>query len=150
MGTPHRGRSLGPSGPAMPKESRKCLPKPLARQGTEKYLPSAVNQRGRERKGRPEIIQKFRVRKWPISSADFPMTPMERAEHHSGPFWEKDFGATPGGPFFSRPLCCTAETTTTTTTQRERKEHFQRETQAPSSPTVDMEMLEKIEEAYLT
>ena len=37
---------------------------------------------------------------WPISSADFPMTPIERAEHHSGPFWEKDFGAISGGPFF--------------------------------------------------
>ena len=65
---------------------------------------SAVNQRGRERKGPPEIIQKF-------SSADFPMTPMERTEHHFGPFWEKDFGAISGGPFFSRPLCFTADKT---------------------------------------
>ena len=29
--------------------------------------------------------------------------------HHFGPFWEKDFGAISGGPFFSRPLCFTAE-----------------------------------------
>ena len=29
------------------------------------------------------------------------MTPMERTEHHFGPFWEKDFGAISGGPFFS-------------------------------------------------
>ena len=72
-------------------------------------LKSAVNQTGRERKGPPEIIQKFCLRKWPISSADFPMTPMERAEHHSGPCWEKDFGAISGGPFFSRPLCSTAD-----------------------------------------
>ena len=39
---------------------------------------SAVKQRGRERKGPPEIIQtKFRLRNWPISSADVPVTPME-------------------------------------------------------------------------
>ena len=50
--------------------------------------------------------QKFRLRKWPISSADFPMTPNE---HHLGPFGEKDFGAISGGPFFYRPLCFTAE-----------------------------------------
>ena len=66
---------------------------------------SAVKLRGRERKGPPEIIQKFRLRKWPISSADFPMTPLER----TGPFWEKDFGAISGSSFFSRPLCFTAE-----------------------------------------
>ena len=45
-----------------------------------------LKQRGRERKGRAEIIQKFRLRNWPISSADFPMTPMEGTEHHFGPF----------------------------------------------------------------
>ena len=33
---------------------------------------SAVKQRGRERKGPPEIVQKYRLRNWPISSADFP------------------------------------------------------------------------------
>ena len=63
-------------------------------------------------KGPPEIIQKFRPRKWPISSADFPMTPMERAEHHFGPFREKDFGAISGGPLFSRRLWFTAEFST--------------------------------------
>ena len=73
------------------------------------YLFSAVKQRGRERKGPPEIIQKFRLRKWPILSADFPRAPMERTEHHFGPFWEKDFGAISGGPFFARPLCFTAD-----------------------------------------
>ena len=72
-------------------------------------LESAVNQRGRERKGPPEIVQKFHLRKRPISSADLPMTPIERAEHHFGPFWEKDFGALSGGPLFSRPLCFTAD-----------------------------------------
>ena len=36
------------------------------------------------------------------------MAPMERIEHHFGPFWEKDFGAISGGPFFSRPLCFTS------------------------------------------
>ena len=37
------------------------------------------------------------------------MTPMGRTEHHFGPFWEKDFGAISGGPFFSRPLCFIAD-----------------------------------------
>ena len=70
---------------------------------------SAVNQRGREREGPPEIIQKFRLRNWPISSADVLMTPMEGTEHHSGLFLKKDFGAISGGPLFSRPLCFTAD-----------------------------------------
>ena len=35
--------------------------------------------------GVPEIIQKFRLRNWLISSADFSMTPMEGTEHHFGP-----------------------------------------------------------------
>ena len=39
---------------------------------------SAVWQRGRERKGPPEIISES----GPIWSADFPMTPMGRTEHH--------------------------------------------------------------------
>ena len=54
---------------------------------------------------------KFRLRNWPISSVDFPMTPMEGTERHFGPFWEKDFGAISSGPLFSRPLCFTAYTT---------------------------------------
>ena len=66
--------------------------------------PFVNSKPGRERKGPPKIIQKFRVRNWPISSADFPMTPMEGTEHHFGPFSEKDFGAISGGPFFSRPF----------------------------------------------
>ena len=32
-----------------------------------------------------EITQKFRLRNWPISSADFPMTPMEGRDR--GTFW---------------------------------------------------------------
>ena len=49
-------------------------------------------------------------KKWPIFERRFPhMTPMERAEHHFGPFWEKDFGAISGGHFFSRPLLFTAD-----------------------------------------
>ena len=48
---------------------------------------SAVEQRGHEIKRTPEIIQKFSLRNWPISSADFPMTPMEGTEHRFfGPF----------------------------------------------------------------
>ena len=50
--------------------------------------------KGPGEKGAPRNhLQKFRLRKWPISSADFRMTPMERTDHHFGPFWEKDFGA---------------------------------------------------------
>ena len=64
---------------------------------------------GRERKGPPGIIQKCRLRNWPVLSADFPMTPMEGTEHHFGPFSEQDFGAISGGPLFSRPLWFTAE-----------------------------------------
>ena len=47
---------------------------------------SAVKQRGRERKGPPEIIQTFRLRNWPISSAAFPVTPMEGTDTVFGPF----------------------------------------------------------------
>ena len=39
--------------------------------------------------------------------------------------------------------------TSTTTTQRARKENLERETLAPSTPTVDMEMLEKLAKPYL-
>ena len=53
-----------------------ALPKLHVR--TQIPSPSAVKQRGQERKGPPEIIQKFRLRNWPISSADFPMTPVDR------------------------------------------------------------------------
>ena len=34
---------------------------------------------------------------------------MEGTERHFGPFWEKEFGAISGGPFFSRPLWFTAD-----------------------------------------
>ena len=75
---------------------------------------STVNRRGRERKGPPEIIQKFRLRKWPISSADFPMTPMEGTEHHFGLLGERrilgPYPAAPSSPGpFVLPLtewCC--------------------------------------------
>ena len=43
-------------------------------------------------KGPPEIIQKFCVRNWPISSAAFPMTHMEGTEQHFGPIQEQHFG----------------------------------------------------------
>ena len=57
-------------------------------------------QRGRERKGLPEIIQIFHL---PILSADFPMTPKDRAPFW--PFFGEGFGATSASPLFSRPLC---------------------------------------------
>ena len=53
---------------------------------------STSNNLSSKTKG-PGVIQKFRLRKRRISSADFPMTP----------------GAISGGPFFSRPLCFTAD-----------------------------------------
>ena len=43
-----------------------------------------------------------------ISSADFPMTPMEGTDTF-WPFLGEGFGAISGGPFFSRPLCFTAD-----------------------------------------
>ena len=52
---------------------------------------SAVNQRGRERKGPPETIQKFRLKKWPISSADFPSRLLWKEQHHFGPFLGEGF-----------------------------------------------------------
>ena len=61
-------------------------------------LSSAVRQRGRERKGPPEIIQKFRLRKWPISSADFPMTPMGRTETVLALFGRRISGQYPAAP----------------------------------------------------
>ena len=39
-----------------------------------------------------------RLRKWPISSADLPMTRMEGAEHHFDLFRRRDFGAISGPP----------------------------------------------------
>ena len=39
----------------------------------------------------PKIAQKCRLRNWPISRADFPMTPMEGTEHHFGPFLGEGF-----------------------------------------------------------
>ena len=39
----------------------------------------------------------------------FPYDSYGRGEHHFGPFWGEDFGAISGSPFFSRPLCVTAE-----------------------------------------
>ena len=53
---------------------------------------SAVKQRGRERKEPSEIIQKFRLRNWPISSADFPMTPMEGTDIIVAPLGEGFWG----------------------------------------------------------
>ena len=47
---------------------------------------SAIKQRRWERKGPSEIIQKFRLRNWPISSADLPITPIKGTEHHFAPF----------------------------------------------------------------
>ena len=71
----------------------------------EKRSDSAVNQRGRERKGPPEIIQKFRLRNWPISSADFPMTPVEGTEHHKlALFRRRILGQYPAAPCSPGPF----------------------------------------------
>ena len=69
-----------------------------ANNGT-RLLVSAVKQRGRERKGTKKKVMKFRLRNWPISSADlFPYDSYGRDRHLFGPFQEKDFGAMSGGP----------------------------------------------------
>ena len=39
-----------------------------------------------------------RLRNWPISSADFPMTPMEGTEHHLALFRRRIFGQHPAAP----------------------------------------------------
>ena len=69
-----------------------------------RFLFLSSKQRGRERKGPPDVIQEFRLRKWLISSADFPSTPMKRLEHYFGPFWEKDFGQHPVAPSSPNPF----------------------------------------------
>ena len=38
---------------------------------------ASASSKGAGRERAPEIIQKFRLRSWPISRADFPMTVME-------------------------------------------------------------------------
>ena len=45
---------------------------------------SATKGPGEE--GAPRNHPEISFRKWPISSADLPMTPMERTDHHFGPF----------------------------------------------------------------
>ena len=84
---------------------RKCSFTLGSAHSTQTFVSNKTKGPGEEG-GPPEIIQKFRLRNWQISSADFPMTPMERAEHHFGSLGEQDFGAISGGPFFSQPLCC--------------------------------------------
>ena len=60
---------------------------------------SAVKQRGRERKGPPEIIQKFRLRKWPISSAYFPVRLLWKEQSPIlALFRRRIFGPISGGP----------------------------------------------------
>ena len=54
--------------------------------GDELLLTGCSQTKGPGERGPPEIIQKFRLRNWSISSADFPMTPMEGTEDHFGSF----------------------------------------------------------------
>ena len=61
---------------------------------------SAVKHRDRERKG----PQRFRLRNWPISSADFPMTPMEGTEHHFGLFRRRILGKYAAAPCSPGPF----------------------------------------------
>ena len=77
--------------------------------GPWKATKSAVKPRGRERKRPPEIIQKFRLRKWPISSADCPVTPMEEQSTILALFGRRILGQYPAAPFFSWPHCFTAD-----------------------------------------
>ena len=56
-----------------------------------------------------EIIQKFRLGNLPISSADFPMIPMEGQSTILALFRRRILRPYPAAPFFSRPLWFTAE-----------------------------------------
>ena len=70
--------------------------------------------KGPGEKGAPRNHPEILSQKVADFECRFPyMTPMERADHHFGRFWEKDFGAISGGPFFSRPLLFAAEIQTT-------------------------------------
>ena len=72
---------------------------------------SAVKHCCRERKGPPEIISRnFTLRNWPISSADFPMAPMDPGRNYIRPppppphFGEKTFfRERGGGVYFEAP-----------------------------------------------
>ena len=55
-------------------------------------------------KGPPEIIQKFRLRNWQISSADFPMTPMQGTEHTLVLFKRRALGQYPAAPCSPGPF----------------------------------------------
>ena len=61
-------------------------------------------QRGRERKGHPEIIQKLRVRNWPILSADFAMTPTEGTDTILALFRRRILGQYPAAPCSPGPF----------------------------------------------
>ena len=65
-------------------------------------LKSAVKQRGRERKGPPKISQKFCLRDWPISSADFPSRLLWKGQSTILALFRRRIS-------FSRPLCFTAD-----------------------------------------
>ena len=69
---------------------------------------SAVKQRGREKwapRNHPEISSQ----KLADFECRFPYDSYGKNRAPFWPFWDKDFGATSGGPFFSRPLCFAAE-----------------------------------------
>ena len=61
-------------------------------------LKKCSETKGPGEKGAPEIIQKFRLRNWPVSGVDFPMTPMEGQTILALFLGEKDSGAISGGP----------------------------------------------------
>ena len=68
------------------------------------YVSSKTKGPGKE--GAPRNHPEISSRKVADIECRFPgKTHMERTEHHFGPFWEKDFGAISGGPFFFQPLC---------------------------------------------
>ena len=60
--------------------------------------------RGGERKEPPEIIQRFRLRNWAISSADFAMTLMEGTDTILALFRRRIFGQYPAAPCSPGPF----------------------------------------------
>ena len=76
--------------------------------GDEK--PSAVKQRGQEKKGLPNIASKSFSQKGPKWCSALSIGVIGKSALEIGHFLRRNFWMISGGPFLSRPLCCTAET----------------------------------------
>ena len=70
---------------------------------------SAVKQRGREKKGPPDIAPKSFSQKGPKWCSVPSIGVIEKSALEIGQFLRRNFWMISGGPFLSRPLCFTAE-----------------------------------------